>query len=81
MVQNRAVDDAFLKSLKLFEMLPMQQFPNHQILLGSYAKHGGTLLVHKQKKEQRRTWVIFRRYPTAENLIAFRRAKALARRI
>ncbi|GFW49664.1 putative RNA-directed DNA polymerase from transposon X-element [Trichonephila clavipes] len=33
------------------------------------------------KKEQRRACGIFRRYPTTDNLIAFKRAKALARRI
>ncbi|GFU46465.1 probable RNA-directed DNA polymerase from transposon X-element [Trichonephila clavipes] len=33
------------------------------------------------QKEQRRVWGIFRRYPTSDNLIAFKRAKALARRI
>ncbi|GFW35280.1 probable RNA-directed DNA polymerase from transposon X-element [Trichonephila clavipes] len=33
------------------------------------------------QKEQRRAWGIFRRYPTTDNLIAFKRAKALARRI
>ncbi|GFY21446.1 RNA-directed DNA polymerase from mobile element jockey [Trichonephila clavipes] len=32
------------------------------------------------KKEQRRRWGIFRRYPTTDNLIAFKRAKALARK-
>ncbi|GFW93637.1 putative RNA-directed DNA polymerase from transposon X-element [Trichonephila clavipes] len=65
-------------SLKLFGLLPMQQFPKHQILLDSCANHGGTL---PAKKEQRRAWGIFRRYPTTDNLIAFKRAKALARRI
>ncbi|GFU40175.1 probable RNA-directed DNA polymerase from transposon X-element [Trichonephila clavipes] len=33
------------------------------------------------QKEQRRAWGIFRRYPTTDNIIAFKRAKALARRI
>ncbi|GFU61293.1 putative RNA-directed DNA polymerase from transposon X-element [Trichonephila clavipes] len=33
------------------------------------------------KKEQRRKWGIFRRYSTTDNLIAFKRAKALARKI
>ncbi|GFX81679.1 uncharacterized protein TNCV_4645171 [Trichonephila clavipes] len=33
------------------------------------------------KKEQRRKWGIFKRYPTTDNLIAFKRAKALARKI
>ncbi|GFT42958.1 putative RNA-directed DNA polymerase from transposon X-element [Trichonephila clavipes] len=32
-------------------------------------------------KNQRKLWGTFRRYPTTENLIAFKRAKALARRI
>ncbi|GFU43455.1 putative RNA-directed DNA polymerase from transposon X-element [Trichonephila clavipes] len=32
-------------------------------------------------KNQRKLWGTFRRYPTTENLIAFKRAKALARRL
>ncbi|GFV53253.1 probable RNA-directed DNA polymerase from transposon X-element [Trichonephila clavipes] len=68
-------------SLKLFGMLPMQPFPEHPIILESCANHGGTLPANKPKKEQRRAWGIFRRYPTSDNLIAFKRAKALARRI
>ncbi|XP_055936843.1 uncharacterized protein LOC129966444 [Argiope bruennichi] len=32
-------------------------------------------------KEQRKCWGIFRRYPTTENLVAFKRARANARRI
>ncbi|GFU45959.1 probable RNA-directed DNA polymerase from transposon X-element [Trichonephila clavipes] len=68
-------------SLQLFGMLPMQPFPKHPIPLESCANHGGTLPANKPKKEQRRAWGIFRRYPTTDNLIAFKRAKALARRI
>ncbi|GFX38960.1 probable RNA-directed DNA polymerase from transposon X-element [Trichonephila clavipes] len=68
----------FSMSLKLFGMLLMQPFPKHPITLESCANHGGTL---PAKKEQRRAWGIFRRYPTTDNLIAFKRAKALARRI
>ncbi|GFT03934.1 probable RNA-directed DNA polymerase from transposon X-element [Trichonephila clavipes] len=59
----------------------MQPFPKHPIPLESCANHGGTLPANKPKKEQRRAWGIFRRYPTTDNLIAFKRAKALARRI
>ncbi|GFU51045.1 CCHC-type domain-containing protein [Trichonephila clavipes] len=62
-------------------MLLMQPFPKHPIPLESCANHGGTLPANKPKKEQRRAWGIFRRYPTTDNLIAFKRAKALARRI
>ncbi|GFV53288.1 putative RNA-directed DNA polymerase from transposon X-element [Trichonephila clavipes] len=68
-------------SLKLFGMLLMQPFPKHPIPLESCANHGGTLPANKPKKAQRRAWGIFRRYPTTDNLIAFKRAKALARRI
>ncbi|GBO29232.1 putative RNA-directed DNA polymerase from transposon X-element [Araneus ventricosus] len=32
-------------------------------------------------KKQRKLWGIFRRYPTTENLIAFKRARATARRV
>ncbi|GFX80907.1 probable RNA-directed DNA polymerase from transposon X-element [Trichonephila clavipes] len=71
----------FSMSLKLFGMLLMQPFPKHPIPLESCANHGGTLPANKPKKEQRRAWGIFRRYPTTDNLIAFKRAKALARRI
>ncbi|GFV21110.1 RNA-directed DNA polymerase from mobile element jockey [Trichonephila clavipes] len=65
-------------SLKLFGMLLMQPFLKHPIPLESCANHGGTL---PAKKEQRRACGIFRRYPTTDNLIAFKRAKTLARRI
>ncbi|GBN40485.1 putative RNA-directed DNA polymerase from transposon X-element, partial [Araneus ventricosus] len=33
------------------------------------------------RKEEKKLWNIFRRYPTTENHVAFKRAKALARRI
>ncbi|GFV23512.1 putative RNA-directed DNA polymerase from transposon X-element [Trichonephila clavipes] len=39
-------------SLKLFGMLPMQQFPKHQILLESCANHGGTLPDNKPKRNK-----------------------------
>ncbi|GFW97206.1 putative RNA-directed DNA polymerase from transposon X-element [Trichonephila clavipes] len=35
----------------------------------------------QKRRAERRAWGIFRRYPTSDNLIAFKRAKALARRI
>ncbi|GFT13451.1 putative RNA-directed DNA polymerase from transposon X-element [Trichonephila clavipes] len=66
-------------SLKLFGMLPMQPFPKHLILLEAVQTMVERFLPTSQK-EQRRAWGIFRRYPTTDNLIAFKRAKALARR-
>ncbi|GFU38236.1 RNA-directed DNA polymerase from mobile element jockey [Nephila pilipes] len=32
-------------------------------------------------REQKKLWGIFRRYPTTENLVAFKRARAIARRV
>ncbi|GFX96303.1 putative RNA-directed DNA polymerase from transposon X-element [Trichonephila clavipes] len=66
-------------SLKLFGMLLMQPFPKHPIP----SKAVQTMVerfLPKSQKGTRRAWGIFRRYPTTDNLIAFKRAKALARR-
>ncbi|GFT90212.1 RNase H domain-containing protein [Trichonephila clavipes] len=68
-------------SLKLFGMLPMQPFPKHPIPPRKLCKPWWNASCQQAKKEQRRAWGIFRRYPTTDNLIAFKRAKALARRI
>ncbi|XP_023210990.1 uncharacterized protein LOC111613871 [Centruroides sculpturatus] len=49
-----------------------------------YPKHPKPWLNQNCKaafKAQKKAWVIFRRYPTARNLIAFQKAKANARRI
>ncbi|GFW43773.1 putative RNA-directed DNA polymerase from transposon X-element [Trichonephila clavipes] len=62
-------------------MLPIQQFLRLRTSIESCVNHGGIQPVNKQKKEQRRKWGIFRGYPTTDNLIAFKRAKALARKI
>ncbi|GFV09660.1 putative RNA-directed DNA polymerase from transposon X-element [Trichonephila clavipes] len=67
-------------SLKLFGMLPMQPFPKHPPPR-KLCKPWWNASRQQAKKEQRRAWGIFRRYPTTDNLIAFKRAKALARRI
>ncbi|GFX06672.1 hypothetical protein TNCV_382681 [Trichonephila clavipes] len=64
-----------------FESNPDYQFQQHPTLLKSCANHGGILPANKPKKKQMRVWGIFRRYPTTENLISFKCAKALARRI
>ncbi|GFU89523.1 RNase H domain-containing protein [Trichonephila clavipes] len=58
----------------------MQEFLRHRTLIGSCANHGGVLPGPSQKGTKN-TWGIFRRYPTIKNLIALKRAKALARKI
>ncbi|XP_071043074.1 uncharacterized protein [Parasteatoda tepidariorum] len=35
---------------------------------------------HQAQKEQKKQWLIFRRHPTTDNLIAFKKARSIARR-
>ncbi|GFU28305.1 RNase H domain-containing protein [Trichonephila clavipes] len=82
MVQNRQLMKQFSMSLKLFGMLLIQPIPKTSIPLRKLCKtHGGTLPANKPKKEQRGRGVFSGGTPTTDNLIAFKRAKALARRI
>ncbi|GFV77859.1 probable RNA-directed DNA polymerase from transposon X-element [Trichonephila clavipes] len=67
-------------SLKLFGMLPMQPFPEHPILLESCANHGGTLPGNKPKGSKGGRGVFSGGTPQLI-ISAFKRAKALARRI
>ncbi|GFX25574.1 putative RNA-directed DNA polymerase from transposon X-element [Trichonephila clavipes] len=67
-------------SLKLFGMLPMQPFPEHQFSSKAVQTMVERFLPTSQKGTKEGVG-IFRRYPTTDNLIAFKRAKALARRI
>ncbi|GFV06909.1 hypothetical protein TNCV_2916691 [Trichonephila clavipes] len=61
-------------------MLPMQPFPEHPILLESCANHGGTCFpANKPRSKGGRG--VFSGGTTSDNPIAFKRAKALARRI
>ncbi|GFT03546.1 hypothetical protein TNCV_2986681 [Trichonephila clavipes] len=70
--------------MKLFSMSLLIEFDQYQrfktSILESCANHGGTLPANKPKRKAEGVGN-FRRYPTSDNLIAFKRAKALARRI
>ncbi|GFU13041.1 hypothetical protein TNCV_4952121 [Trichonephila clavipes] len=66
-------------SLKLFGMLPMQPFSRTSIILESCANHGGTLPANKPKGTNEGVGY-FQGGTPSDNLIAFKRAKALARR-
>ncbi|GFV17018.1 probable RNA-directed DNA polymerase from transposon X-element [Trichonephila clavipes] len=82
MVQNRAVDEADFNVTEAIRNAADAAIPRTS---NSPRKLCKTMverfLPTQTKKEQRRAWGIFRRYPTTDNLIAFKRAKALARRI
>ncbi|GFX91013.1 putative RNA-directed DNA polymerase from transposon X-element [Trichonephila clavipes] len=81
MVKNRAVDDAVLNVTEAIRNAADAAIPKTSNLTRKLCKPWWNSSCQQAKKEQRRAWGIFRRYPTTENLIAFKRAKALARRI
>ncbi|GFU66291.1 RNase H domain-containing protein [Trichonephila clavipes] len=81
MVQNRAVDEAVFNITEAIRNAADAAIPRTSNSPRKLCKPCWNASCQKAKKEQRRAWGIFRRYPTTDNLIAFKRAKALARRI
>ncbi|GFT76738.1 putative RNA-directed DNA polymerase from transposon X-element [Trichonephila clavipes] len=80
MVQNRAVDEAVFNVTEAIRNAADAAIPKTSNYPRKLCKPWWNASCQQAKKEQR-AWVIFRRYPTTDNLIAFKRAKALARRI
>ncbi|GFU00306.1 putative RNA-directed DNA polymerase from transposon X-element [Trichonephila clavipes] len=76
-----AVDDAVLNVTEAIRNVADAAIPNKSNLTRKLGKPWWNSSCQQAKKEQRKAWGIFRRYPTTENLIAFKRAKALACRI
>ncbi|GFW77479.1 hypothetical protein TNCV_2498721 [Trichonephila clavipes] len=81
MVQNRVVDDAILNVTEAIQNVADAAIPKTSNYPRKLCKPWWNASCQQAKKEQRRAWSIFRRYPTTDNLIAFKRAKALARRV
>ncbi|GFU64521.1 putative RNA-directed DNA polymerase from transposon X-element [Trichonephila clavipes] len=81
MVQNRAVDEAVFNVTEAIRNAADSAIPQNIEFSSKASKPWWNASANKPKKEQRRAWGIFRRYPTTDNLIAFKRAKALARGI
>ncbi|GFV44604.1 putative RNA-directed DNA polymerase from transposon X-element [Trichonephila clavipes] len=81
MVQNRAVDAAVFNVTEAIRNAADAAIPRTSNSPRKLCKPWWNASCQQAKKEQRRAWGIFRRYPTSANLIAFKRAKALARRI
>ncbi|GFV49983.1 probable RNA-directed DNA polymerase from transposon X-element [Trichonephila clavipes] len=78
---NRAVDAAVFNVTEAIRNAADAAIPKTSIPLESCANHGGTLPANKPKRNKGGRGVFSGRYPTTDNLIAFKRAKALARRI
>ncbi|GFX18501.1 RNA-directed DNA polymerase from mobile element jockey [Trichonephila clavipes] len=57
------------------------QFHNHPLDSPVFPNLGGTKNVKWQKMDQNKAWNRFRRYPTPDNMIAFNKARARARKI
>ncbi|GFX63645.1 probable RNA-directed DNA polymerase from transposon X-element [Trichonephila clavipes] len=81
MVQNWAVDEAVFNVTEAIRNAADAAIPKTSNSLESCANHGGTLPANKPKRNKGGRGVFSGRYPTTDNLIAFKRAKALARRI
>ncbi|GFY21435.1 RNA-directed DNA polymerase from mobile element jockey [Trichonephila clavipes] len=81
MVQNRAVDEAVFNVTEAIRNAADAAIPRTSNSPRKLCKPWWNASCQQAKKEQRRAWGIFRRYPTTDNLIAFQRDKALARRI
>ncbi|GFW48443.1 probable RNA-directed DNA polymerase from transposon X-element [Trichonephila clavipes] len=81
MVQNRAVDEAVFNVTAAIRNAANAAISKTSNYPRKLCKPWWNASCQQAKKEQRRAWGIFRRYPTTDNLIAFKRAKALARRI
>ncbi|GFW59803.1 hypothetical protein TNCV_4718941 [Trichonephila clavipes] len=81
MVQEGTVDDAVLSVTEAIRNAADAAIPKSSTSHQKLCKPWWNSSCHQAKKEQRRAWGIFRRYPTTENLIAFKCAKALACRI
>ncbi|GFX94011.1 putative RNA-directed DNA polymerase from transposon X-element [Trichonephila clavipes] len=81
MIQNRAVDEAVFNVTEAIRNAADAAIPRTSNSPRKLCKPWWNASCQQAKKEQRRAWGIFRRYPTTDNLIAFKRAKALARRI
>ncbi|GFT58124.1 putative RNA-directed DNA polymerase from transposon X-element [Trichonephila clavipes] len=79
--QNRAVDEAVFNVTEAIRNAADAAIPRTSNSPRKLCKPWWNASCQQAKKEQRRAWGIFRRYPTSDNLIAFKRAKALARRI
>ncbi|GFU13072.1 probable RNA-directed DNA polymerase from transposon X-element [Trichonephila clavipes] len=79
MVQNRAVDEAVFNVTEAIRNAAYAAIPKTSTPR-KLCKPWWNASCQQAKKEQRRPWGIFRRYPTTY-LIAFKRAKALAGRI
>ncbi|GFV22819.1 uncharacterized protein TNCV_306441 [Trichonephila clavipes] len=78
MVQNRAVDEAVLNVTEAIRNAADAAIPKTSNSPRKLCKPWWNASCQQAKKEQRRAWGIFRRYPTTDNLIAFKRAKSVS---
>ncbi|GFS97072.1 putative RNA-directed DNA polymerase from transposon X-element [Trichonephila clavipes] len=81
MVQDGTINDAVLNVTEAIRNAADAAIPKTSNFSRKLCKPWWNSACQQAKKEQRKRWGIFRRYPTTDNLIAFKRAKALARKI
>ncbi|GFT64112.1 putative RNA-directed DNA polymerase from transposon X-element [Trichonephila clavipes] len=81
MVQDGTINDAVFNVTEAIRHAADAAIPKTSNFSRKLCKPWWNSACQQAKKEKRRRWGIFRRYPTTDNLIAFKRAKALARKI
>ncbi|GFY10546.1 putative RNA-directed DNA polymerase from transposon X-element [Trichonephila clavipes] len=81
MVQDGTVNYAVLNVTEVIRNAAGAAIPKTLNFHRKLCKPWWNSTCQQAKKERRRKWGIFRRYPTTDNLIAFKRAKALPRKI
>ncbi|GFX16062.1 RNA-directed DNA polymerase from mobile element jockey [Trichonephila clavipes] len=73
--------ETFRTQADITEDMLIMQFHNHPLDSPVFPNLGGTKNAKWQKKDQNKAWNRFRRYPTPDNMIAFNKARAHARKI
>ncbi|GBO04247.1 putative RNA-directed DNA polymerase from transposon BS [Araneus ventricosus] len=81
MVSAADITDAVQHVIDCILYAANNTIPKSSPLLRKFRRPWWNEACRDSHREQKRRWNIFRRYPTTENLVAFKRARANARRI
>ncbi|GBL78442.1 putative RNA-directed DNA polymerase from transposon X-element [Araneus ventricosus] len=81
MVSTADITEAVQNVIECFIKAANHTIPKSSPRLRKFRRPWWNEACRDSRREEKKLWNIFRRYPTTENHIAFKRAKALARRI
>ncbi|GBO20397.1 putative RNA-directed DNA polymerase from transposon X-element [Araneus ventricosus] len=81
MVSTADITEAVQNVIECFIKAANHTIPKSSPRLRKFRRPWWNEACRESRREEKKLWNIFRRYPTTENHIAFKRAKALGRRI